>query len=61
LQKILMLNPDFWMRLFVQSLDGLVRKWFRGLPYNYIVDIDALDDTFLKQRGDKKDYFYYIT
>jgi hypothetical protein len=24
-------NEDVWMRVFVQSLDGEVRKWFRGL------------------------------
>ena len=25
-------NEDVWMRVFVQSLDGEVRKWFRELP-----------------------------
>jgi hypothetical protein len=54
-------HTDVWMRLFVQSLDGEVRKWFRGLPANSITNIDALDDTFMKQWGDKKDYLYYIT
>jgi hypothetical protein len=34
---------DVWMRLFVQILDGEVRKWFWGLPPTSIVDIDALD------------------
>jgi hypothetical protein len=24
-------HVDVWMRLFVQSLDGEVRKWFRGI------------------------------
>jgi hypothetical protein len=54
-------HADVWMRLFVQSLDGEARKWFRSLPPNSIVDIDALDDTFLRHWGDKKDYLYYIT
>ena len=27
---------DVWMRMFVQSLDGEVRKWFRELPANSI-------------------------
>jgi glycosidase len=54
-------HTDVWMRLFVQSLDGEVRKWFRGLPANSIADIDALDEVFLKQWGDKKDCMYYIT
>jgi hypothetical protein len=39
-------HTDVWMRLFVQSLDGEVRKWFRGLPANSITDIDALDELF---------------
>jgi hypothetical protein len=54
-------HADVWMRLFVQSLDGEARKWFRSLPPNSIVGIDALDDTFLRHWGDKKDYLYYIT
>jgi hypothetical protein len=37
-----------WMRIFVQSLDGEARKWFRSLPPNSIDDIDALDDIFLR-------------
>jgi hypothetical protein len=54
-------HVDVLMRLFVQSLDGEARKWFRILPPNSIADIDALDDTFLRHWGDKKDYLYYIT
>jgi hypothetical protein len=49
------------MRVFVQSLDGEVRKWFRGLTPGSIVGIEALDDVFLRQWGDKKDFMYYIT
>jgi hypothetical protein len=30
-------NEDVWMRVFVQSLDGEARKWFRGLPLGSIV------------------------
>jgi hypothetical protein len=52
---------DVWMRLFVQSLDGEVRKWFRDLPPTSITDIDALDEAFIKQWGDRRDYLYYIT
>jgi hypothetical protein len=52
---------DVWMRLFVQSLDGEVRKWFRGLPPASIADIEALDEAFIKQWGDRRDYLYYIT
>ena len=54
-------NQDVWMRVFVQSLDGEVRKWFRGLTLGSIVGIEALDDVFLRQWGDKKYFMYYIT
>jgi len=50
-----------WMRVFVQSLDGEARKWFRELTPRSIADIEALDDAFLKHWGDKKDLLYYHT
>jgi hypothetical protein len=53
-------NEDVCMRVFVQSLDGEARKWFRGLTLGSIVGIEALDDFFLRQWGDKKDFMYYI-
>jgi hypothetical protein len=53
-------NEDVWMRLFVHSLDGEARKWFRGLTLGSIVGIEALDDVFLRHWGNKKDYLYYI-
>jgi len=49
------------MRVFVQSLDGEVRKWFRGLAPGSIVGIEALDSDFLRQWGDRKDFMYYMT
>jgi hypothetical protein len=52
---------DVWIRLFVQSLNGEGRKWFWGLPPSSIVDIEALEEAFIKQWGDKRDYLYYIT
>jgi hypothetical protein len=54
-------NEDVWMRVFVQSLDGEVRKWFRGLTPGSIAGIEALDNVFLRQWGDRKDYIYYMT
>jgi hypothetical protein len=54
-------NEDVWMRVFVQSLDGEVRKWFRGLTPGSITGIEALDDVFLRQWGNKKYFMYYIT
>jgi hypothetical protein len=53
-------NEDVWMRVFVQSLDGEVRKWFRGLAPGSIAGIEALDSVFLRQWGDKRDYMYYM-
>ena len=50
-----------WMRVFIQSLDGEARKWFRELPHGSIAGIEALDDAFLKQWGDRKDLLYYHT
>jgi hypothetical protein len=54
-------NEDVWLRVFVQSLDGEARKWFRGLTPGSIDGIEALDDAFLRHWGDKKDFLYYIT
>jgi hypothetical protein len=54
-------NEDVWMRVFVQSLDGEVRKGFRGLTPRYIDGIESLDDVLLRQCGDKKDFMCYIT
>jgi hypothetical protein len=45
------------MRVFVQSLDGEVRKWFRELTHGYIAGIEALDDVFLRQWGE---IFFYV-
>ena len=54
-------EEDVWMRVFVQSLDGEARKWFRELPPRSIAVTEALDDVFLKHWGDKKDLLYYHT
>jgi hypothetical protein len=49
------------MMLFVQSLDGEVRKWFKIIPPASIADIEALDEAFIKKLGDRRYYLYYIT
>jgi hypothetical protein len=54
-------NEYVWMRVFVQSLDGEARKWFRSLTPRSIDGFEALDDAFLRHWGDKKDFLYYIT
>ena len=53
-------SKDVWMRMFVQSLDGEVRKWFKELPANSITLIEELQDVFMRQWGDTKDHTYYI-
>jgi len=37
------------------------RKWFRALPLGSINGIEALDNAFLRQWRDKKDFMYYMT
>jgi hypothetical protein len=54
-------NEDVWMRFFFHILDGEVRKWFRGLAPGSIAGIETLDNAFLRQWGDKKDFMYYMT
>jgi len=54
-------NEDVWMRVFIQTLDDEVRKWFRRLAPGSITGIEALDSAFLRQWGDKKDFMYYMT
>lgn len=45
-------HEDVWTRLFVQSMDGETKKWFKDLPVGSIAGIGALDEAFLKQWGD---------
>jgi hypothetical protein len=54
-------NEDVGMRVFIQSLFCEARKWFRGLAPGSITGIEALDESFLRHWGDKKDFLYYIT
>jgi hypothetical protein len=53
-------HADVWMRLFVQSLDGKVRKWFHRLNPVSITGIEALYKDFLKECRDRRNYLYYI-
>lgn len=54
-------HSDIWMRLFAQSFDREVRKWFKALQPNSITNITTLDEAFVRKWGDKKDDLYYIT
>jgi len=53
-------DEDVGMRIFFHNLDGEAKKWFRALAPGSIVGIEALDDVFLRQWGDKKYFMYYI-
>jgi hypothetical protein len=55
------MHADVWMKIFVHSLQGEARKWFKALPPGSIDGIEALDNAFLRQWGDKKDFVYYMT
>jgi hypothetical protein len=54
-------DVDVWTRVFVQSLDGHARKWFKELLVGSIAGIEELDDIFLKHWGYRRDLLYYIT
>ena len=41
-------GKDVWMRMFVQSLDGEVRKWFQEFPAGSIDGIELLEEVFMK-------------
>ena len=53
-------HEDVWSRLFVESLDGESWKWFRILAPNSITGINDLEEIFVKDWGDMKDYAYYL-
>jgi hypothetical protein len=55
------MHADVWMRIFIHILEGKARKWFRALPPGSINAIEALDNAFLRQWKDKKDFMYYMT
>ena len=49
------------MKIFVQSLIGDVRSWFRSLPANSIVDPEALYQTFINIWEKKKDPLHILS
>jgi hypothetical protein len=54
------MHADVWMGIFIHSLEGEARKWFRALPPGSIDGIEALDNALLRQWRDKKDFMYYM-
>jgi hypothetical protein len=51
---------DVWMIIFVHILDGEANKWFMDFPPRSIDGIEALDEAFLKNWGDRNGFLYYI-
>ena len=54
-------QENVYMKLFVWSLKGNVRTWFRQLPVNSIRNWEELTNIFKNQRGVKKDALYFLT
>ena len=52
---------DAKMRLFSQSLEGEVRKWFRALLAAYIINVEAFETHFHAKWGDKKKTLQLLT
>jgi hypothetical protein len=42
-------HEDVYSRLLVQTFEGKVRNWFRGLPIGSIWSYDELKNAFLRQ------------
>lgn len=49
------------MNIFVQTLTGDVRPWFRALPANSVADPEALYKTFLNRWEKKKDPLHILS
>jgi hypothetical protein len=54
-------HEDVYSRILVQTFEGQVRTWFRGLPVGSLRSYDDLENAFLRQWGEKKDHLYYLT
>jgi len=54
-------DDDVRMKIFVQSLTGDVRTWFRALPVNSIADPKALYQTFINRWEKKKDPLHILS
>ena len=47
--------------MFVQSLEGDARKWFRNLAPDSIHSWVAFHNLFMEKWGEKKDHQYYLS
>ena len=53
-------HDDVFMRLFFQTLEGEVRKWFIYFP-DSLNPLHALETTFMRKWGEMRDLLYYLT
>jgi len=53
-------NDSVRLKIFVQSLTGDVRTWFRALPTNSIADPEALYQSFINRWEKKKDPLHIL-
>jgi len=51
---------DVVMRLFVQSLNGEARKWFKSLPNASITTWEELENSFTQKWGEKRNHEYLL-
>jgi len=51
---------DAVLRLFVQSLDGEARKWFKGLPNNSTTTCKEMEHLFTQRWREKRDHGYSL-
>lgn len=49
------------LRLFVQSLDGEARKWFKALLNSSITTCEELQNSFTQKWGEKRNHEYVLT
>ena len=54
-------HEDVYMRICVQTFEGEVRTWFKGLPLHSIDSWDELEFIFFKQWNKRNDNLYYLT
>lgn len=52
---------DVVLRLFVQSLDGEARKWFKALPNASITTWEELETSFTQKWGEKRNHECLLT
>ena len=44
----------------MRTLEGEVRKWFRGLPADSLNSWHTLEQSFVRKWGEKRDHLYFL-